>query len=129
MVSTESWIVLFVFIVNLIFMLIMSFVSAYYKQFNTKGLCKWFNIAMLGLVIVVGGIFMIYNVQCTITGDCQMLAGIITCLLVAFTAFNIGWSVYKTVTFKVATPTPVIQETSPVLAPAPVHTHAPVTAE
>jgi len=78
----------------------MSFVSKYYKLMLSEGRGKLLNMLWIFSIIVVGGILLVYNVQCTITGQCEVLAWLITGILFALTVFNITWGIYKTVTYK-----------------------------
>jgi len=96
----ESWIVIGIFIINLVFFLIMSFVSKYYKHELAEGLGSVFNIVWIAVIIVVGAIIMMYNVQCTIDGRCQGMAWLIIAILVGLTALNIGLSTYRTLSYK-----------------------------
>ena len=92
----------------------MSFVSQYYKKEIARGLGSIFNIVWISVVIVVGGIIMMYNVQCTIDGRCEFMAWLVVALLIAFTGLNIGLGVYRTVTYKAPITTKVSQETKKV---------------
>ena len=88
---------MFVFLINLVFMLVMSFVSPYYKALTSEGLGKVFNIIMLVVIIIVAGIIFTFNAQCLVKGgDCIALARIITGLLVVLTVANIAWGTYNT---------------------------------
>ena len=64
----ESWTVLALFVVNLVFFVVMSFVSPYYKKITSEGLGRAMNIAWMIVVIIVGAFLMFYNVQCSLSG-------------------------------------------------------------
>lgn len=100
MFSLESWIVIFVFLINLIFMLVMSFVSPYYKALTSEGLGKIFNIAWIIVVIIVAGVIFTFNAGCLVSGHCEVLSWVIVGLLIAMSIGNISWGVYNTVKYK-----------------------------
>lgn len=106
MFAIESWIVSIVFFINLIFLLVMSFVSPYFKAIMSLGLGKIFNICWMVVVIIVAGVLFTFNAQCIVgTTDCKTLAWIITSIIVILTIANIGFGVYNTVKY-----TPIVNE-------------------
>lgn len=108
MFTLESWIVIVVFLINLIFMLVMSFVSPYYKTLTSEGLGKVFNIAWIIVVIIVAGVIFTFNAGCLVSGHCQVLSWVIVGLLISLSIGNITWGVYNTVKYK--SPKAVTQE-------------------
>lgn len=107
----ESWIVMFVFLINLIFMLVMSFVSPYYKALTSEGLGRVFNIIWLVLIIVIAGVIFTFNAQCLVKGgECSVLSWTITGILVVLTISNIAWGTYNTIKFSKKESTNVKQE-------------------
>lgn len=97
----ESWIVLSSFIVFIVFFFIMTFVSDYYKEWmNNMWGGQLINFAWMAVTIVVFGVLMIFNVECTITGDCKYMAMVLAATVAVLTAVNIGWGIYHTVNYK-----------------------------
>ena len=96
----ESWIVLGAFIVYLIFVLVMSFVSAPYKEQLRAGRGFAFNMAWMIIMVVVFGAVLTYNVSCTIDGQCNVYTALITSAVVVLTLAKIGWYMYKHFTHK-----------------------------
>ena len=97
----ESWIVMFVFLINLTFMLVMSFVSPYYKALTSEGLGRVFNITLLVVVIIVAGIIFTFNSNCLLRGgNCTVLAWTITIIIVLLTIANIAWGTYNTIKYQ-----------------------------
>lgn len=96
----ESWIVLVAFIVNLVFLLVMSFTSNYYKQITAKGKGKVYNIMWIIVIILVSAVLMMYNVNCTIKGNCIEFAYLLTGIVVLFTIVNIGWGIHNAIKYK-----------------------------
>ena len=126
----ESWIVLGIFVVNLVFMLIMSFTSPYFKHIMSLGIGKIFNIVWVCVIIASAGVLMFYNMQCTLgsskgatkalgelvaDNSCKYLAISIVVFLALITVLNMSWGIYNTLEYKNAnttnaTNTPVKQE-------------------
>ena len=100
MLPLESWIVISVFIVNLIFFLVMSIVSSYYKRKETFGLGHVFNLVWMLITIIIAGIFLAYNAVCLNKGNCAILSWLIVIMLVGLTIFHFVWGIYKTVVEK-----------------------------
>ena len=100
----EAWVVLAIFLVNLVFLLIMSFVSPYYKQVLSRGQGKLFNIVWLSLLVGASAVLLFYNVQCSISGptvgnDCKMYAVAIVLFLSVLTIFLMMWGIFNTIEY------------------------------
>lgn len=95
----ESWAVLVSFVVFLVFFIVMSFVSRYYKDWQAGGLGRWINFAWMVVVIIIFGILLTINVGCTITGNCRYMSIIVAVFVVGLTLFNMGLGIYKTVKY------------------------------
>ena len=133
----ESWVVLAIFILNLAFMLIMSFASPFFKEVTSRGIGKIFNIVWICVIIGAAGILMFYNVRClnpsadanviakatgkvggevaealnSITSNCKMLSISIIVFLSLLTILNMSWTIYNTIEYnKKSTTINVTQE-------------------
>ena len=120
----ESWVVLAIFIINLAFMLIMSFASPFFKEMTSRGIGKIFNIVWICVIIGAAGILMFYNVRCinpsgdasgskaigkasgevmstlgSITNNCKMLSVSIIVFLALLTILNMSWTIYNTIEY------------------------------
>jgi hypothetical protein len=87
----ESWIVLGVFLINLLFLLIMSFVSPYYEEVTKKGRGRAMNVLWIIVIIAAATVLMMYNVKCTLDGKCQYMAATLTGILVVLSVGHIVW--------------------------------------
>jgi hypothetical protein len=87
----ESWIVLGVFLINLLFLLIMSFISPYYEEVTKKGRGRTMNIMWIIIIIGAATILMMHNVKCTLDGKCRYMAAILTGILVVLSIGHIVW--------------------------------------
>lgn len=102
----ESWVVIAVFVINLAFLLIMSFVSPYYKVILSKGVGKIFNIVWMCVIVIAAAVLIFYNVQCNVLQDpvakemnCKGLAVSIVVFLALLTILNMSWSIYNTIEY------------------------------
>ena len=102
----ESWVVVAVFVVNLAFLLIMSFVSPYFKALLARGIGKAYNIVWMCVIVASAAVLMFYNVQCHLNLDpvgkaldCRRLALSIVVFLVLLTILNMSWAIYNTVEY------------------------------
>jgi len=64
----ETWAIIAVFIINLLFFIVMSIVSPYYKKITTEGMGRIMNITWIIVIIIVAAVLMFYNVQCALSG-------------------------------------------------------------
>lgn len=102
----ESWIVIAVFVINLTFLFIMSFVSPYFKALLSKGIGKVYNIIWMCVIVAAAGVLLFYNTQCNISTDvdikainCKRLAIAIVVFLVLLTILNMSWAIYNTIEY------------------------------
>ena len=100
----ESWVVLAIFVVNLAFLVIMSFVSPFYKQLLSRGVGKVFNIIWMCVIVSAAAVLMFYNVQCTVMGpgqgpSCKRLAISIVIFLTLLTILLMTWSIFNTIEY------------------------------
>ena len=98
----ESWTVLAIFIVNLAFMLIMSFVSPFFKVIMAKGVGKIFNIVWMCVIIAAAGVLMFYNVRCTLDGGISSSLSTGTGAASAATAATSGTSITANISKTIA---------------------------
>lgn len=95
----EAWIVLSILVMYIIYFTIMSFVSKYYKDRESWGLGHVANVTWMLLVGIVVSVLLVFNVQCTIDGNCRPLAITITVLVAMITFAEMGWGIYKTISY------------------------------
>ncbi len=100
--SWETWTVVTLFVVNLVFVVIMIFVSPYYRLGlgSTSDIIA--SIVYMCLLAITVGVFTTYSVKCNLghDGACKTLAYLIICLVAVFTALHIGRGIYNAVTYK-----------------------------
>ena len=109
-VNWETWTIISLFIINLIFVITMVFASPYYKNQAKKGMGLAMNIVLIILLIIISGVFLTFNVKCNL-GDkkaCTSLVYIIVGSVVVLTIVNIAYGIYNTVTYKA--PTAAVQQ-------------------
>ena len=95
-ITYQSWIIVGLFIVNLIFWLIMSFISPYCKQILNKGMGFIANIIWLVLLIILSGLFMFASSYCS--GDtigCAWLPWVTIAIIVGLTTWIIVYTSIK----------------------------------
>ena len=117
----ESWVVLGIFVLNLVFLLIMSFVSPYFKALTAQGIGKIFNLIWICVIITAAAILMFYNMQCTLGSNssgssgssssspgsssgiadtsCKRLAIAVVVFLALLTVLNLSWNIYNTIEY------------------------------
>lgn len=99
----ESWVVVAIFVMNFIYMLVMAFVSPYFKVLFAKGVGKAFNITWLCTIIVAAGVLMFYNIRCSLDNNsgqnCKYLAISIVVFLLLLTILNMSWGIYNTIEY------------------------------
>jgi len=111
MLPPESWITIAIFVINLIFFLIMSFVSPYFEVITAEGMGKIFNVMWLVLIIIIAGLIFTFNAQCLLTGNCRALSWTIVAILIVVTGLLMAWFIYHTILYKAPAPAPaVVQE-------------------
>jgi FlaA1/EpsC-like NDP-sugar epimerase len=91
----QSWLLIALFIANLIFFLIMSFVSPYYKSAVSR---DWLHIILICIIIIIVGIFMFLKVSCAMRGQgiyCRLYAWCTILIILAITAWTIIFHIYK----------------------------------
>lgn len=99
----ESWVTLAIFVINLIFLLVMAFVSPFVKKLMAKGIGKVYNIIWMCVIIASAAVVMFYNMQCAIgtkdDGSCKRLAVSIVVFLTLLTILNMSWNIYYTIEY------------------------------
>lgn len=97
----ESWIVVITFMVFAIYVFIMNFASSYFKDWlSSKWGGRWVNFFWMILLIIIFGILTVFNVECTISGQCRHMSITVTALAVSLTLLIIGIGVYHSITYK-----------------------------
>lgn len=97
----ESWVVLVTFILFIIYFLVMSFVSQYYKDWmNAKWGGRWVNFSWMMGILLIFAILMVFNVECTINGQCRYMALTLTAVVVILSILHMSWGIYHTVKYK-----------------------------
>ena len=95
-----SWIVLVAFVVHIIFFIVMSLVSPFYKKIQTAG---WggraLNIALTILIVIILTVLIMFNIDCTITGDCKYMAIILTAFIILIVFGNVVWGIVNHVKY------------------------------
>lgn len=114
--AVQTWIILSLFIINLLFVVIMSFVSPFYNSFLIKGSGKILNILWLVIIIALSGVFFFFNSQCILSRDfsvsCNVLSYMIVGVLAIVTTYIIVFSVLKDIKYrKQMAPKQINQET------------------
>lgn len=111
----ESWATIAIFIINLVFLLVMTFVSPYFKKLMAKGVGLVFNVTWLVAIIISTAIVMFYSLKCVVGGSkddnsCKIFALSVVVLLTVLTILNMSWSIYNTIEYNKQTPKYVSQE-------------------
>lgn len=97
-----SWIVLVALIIHVIFFLVMSFVSPYFKKTYDK---KWggriLNIALMLVASIAFGVILFFNVHCTVAGQCDWMAMMVVAIVIVLVISNIVWGLYNHFKYKI----------------------------
>ena len=101
----ESWTVIGLFLVNLIFVTIMAFVTPYFKTWT---LGKILNLVWILLIIISAAVVMTYNVKCTLSKgegmSCNIFVYSIIGLITIVTVGNITFGIYNAMARKKGKP-------------------------
>jgi hypothetical protein len=96
MLSLQSWIIFSLFLINLLYISLMSFLSPYYKAIMMRSAGKALNLIWISLLIVLSGILLMFNANCLENGtSCNGLSYSIIGILVLLTCFIIVYSSVK----------------------------------
>jgi len=68
-ISYHSWILVGLFALNLLFMLIMTIVSPFYKHILSSGWGMALNIIWMVLIITLTGTYLFFNVSCLMSDE------------------------------------------------------------
>jgi hypothetical protein len=100
----ESWATIAIFIINLVFLLVMTFVSPFFKKLMAKGVGLVFNVTWLLTITISSAIVMFYSFKCVLGGSkddnsCKIFAMSVVVLLTLLTILNMSWSIYNTIEY------------------------------
>lgn len=94
-IMMQTWILIVLFVINLIFFLVMSFISPYYKRVISK---DWLHIILICIIIIIVGIYMFLNVSCSMRGQgmyCRLYSWCTIFLVLAISIWTIMYYIYK----------------------------------
>jgi hypothetical protein len=87
-ISYHSWILVALFAINLIFTLVMTIVSPFYKQMLASGWGMVMNIIWMVLIILLTGTYLFFNVSCLMSnGQCVALSWTTVAIVFILTAW------------------------------------------
>lgn len=93
----ESYIVMGMFVLYIIYYIVMSFASKYYIENQSAGLGRWVNFTWMLIVLFVFAILISINTECVVGGNCRYMSVTVATLVVGVTLINMAWGIYHTI--------------------------------